>query len=398
MELLLVLTMVGGLMIFIWGWGASTPKNYPLAGSGFLLMMGVFCAMSQYAALGILCQMCGICLLIYSLKTTLEKNKKVKQDKLLEIGGTPLDRFFVECVLSSCDDFSLEKNVARAQLLANKYKLSYPNGIQALYRDARTAHEAVSGKVHSDDLESLREKEREVYADLNRYANYVGKEKKVAMLTDRMKELRAKAKSLDDGAEMLIRSTTQKEQSWSVWGGIADGLAGPAAGVATALDIQNQNAQIRARNEANRQAAMPAFMAVTNSASRNRANADAIEKEIALLQEKLMTQPPRGEVLSMLNVIDPTVEVSKTGAFRVTATVEAKQPLYLYGDVPAVADGTILAQVYEDGVKIGSANMVLPVNGVSQKASIAGICLSGAHPGKKHTVEFTEKNLWLLEK
>lgn len=43
------------------------------------------------------------------------------------IEATMLDRFFVECVLSEADDFSKPKNKQRAQLLADKYNLKYPN-------------------------------------------------------------------------------------------------------------------------------------------------------------------------------------------------------------------------------------------------------------------------------
>ena len=212
-----------------------------------------------------------------------------------------------------------------------------------------------------------------------------------------MKELRDEAKSKDRYADMLMRSVTEQEQDWSIWGGIADGLAGPAAGVSMAIDIQQQNAQIRARNEANSRAAMPYYMTITGSASQNRANADAIEKELSLLQEKLVEDAGSEEVLKLLEISNSVVEVSKTGAFRVSATVEPKKPLYIYGDVPATADGTIVAHVFEEGIDIGRVNMVLPVNGASSKTGVMGIALSGADPTKKQRVVFTADNLWLQE-
>lgn len=398
MGLFGMILLLTSMFLCIIGW-VSRPKNFYLVGGGFLICIGLtFVYGSQYdTGSGYFLTIAGIGLSGYGLKLALSKGKKMKQDKLLSIGGTKLDQFFVECVLADCTDFSKEKNVARAKMFADKYKLSYPNGIEALYQSGLKAHEAVSGKQVSDSLDEQRKAEREAYNELNRYAHLVGKEKRKAMLTDRMKALRKAAKDLDEGADMLLRSVTQQEQNWGIWGGIADGLAGPVAGVSMAMDVQAQNAQIRAQNEANQRAAMPAVMHFSGSASKNRANADAIEKEIALLQEKLISQPARGEVLNMLNIIDPTVEVSETGAFRVTATVEVKKPLYLYDDVPALADGTIVAKVFEEGREIGVANMVLPVNGVTKKTGIIGMGLSGADPKKKHTVTFVERNLWLLE-
>lgn len=399
MEILIMILLFTG-MIPIWiGW-AAYPKNWHLISAGGLICVGFACVVSYDAstALGYMLIIPGYIWLIYQIVQGFQSGKIKHEAKLLEIGGTKLDRFFVECVLSECNDFTLPKNVARAKLLADKYKLSYPNGVEELYREGLRAHEAVSGKVKSDALEALKQKEREEYSRLNRYANHHGKEKRIAMLRDRMNELRKAAKASDEAASMVLRSVTEQERNWGIWGGIADGLAGPVAGVSMALDVQADNARIRAQNEANCRAAMPVIMNITGNASQNRRNADAIEKEISLMQEKLMGDASGNDVLGMLNITNPVVEVSESGAYRVSATVEPKKRLYIYGDVPAVADGTIIAHVFEEGREIGTANLVLPVNGTEMKTGILGIGLSGADPTKSHKVTFTASNLWLQER
>lgn len=395
---------IGSVIISI-GW-TSVPKKMDLLGSGALLILGgMFTALGEdpvsgvgMGALGFGCMAVGVVLTFLSAKKASAQKKEAITEELLEIGGTNLDMFFVECVLSSCNNFRLEKNVARAKLLADKYSLSYLDGIQALYEKGLKAHESISGKIISEKLADLREKEQEEYNQLIRYSSFYGKDKKIAMLTDRMNELRSKASSLDKGAKMLMRSTQQRERDWAIWGGIADGLAGPAAGIATAIDIQTQNAQIRAQNEVNMRATMPAYMSVTSNASQNRTNANAIEKEIQLMKEKLISDISSEEVFAMLRVISPTVEVSETGAFKVTATVETLKKLFIFDDVPAVADGTLVAHVFEDDKEIGTVTMVLPVNGVSGKTGLIGMALSGAHQDKKQTVTFTKGRLWLMEK
>lgn len=314
------------------------------------------------------------------------------------IGGTNLDRFFIECVLSECNDFTKDKNVARAKLLAEKYNLSYSDGIENLYKKGLKAHEAITGKIEEDKLSKVRAREKEEFDRLNKYSDLYGKDKKVAMLSDRMSELLAKAKSLDTSADMLMRSTQQKERDWAIWGGVANGIAGAGAGVATALDIQMQNAQIRAQNEQNMRAAMPAYMSVTGSAQQNRSNAEAIRKQIQIMQEKLISDMPADDVMKELEVSNAVVDISETGAFKVTATVTAKHKLFIYGDVDAVADGTLIAHVYDGDKEIGTAKMVLPVNGVSDKVGIVGACLSGAKQGKNYTVKFTPHKLWMIEK
>jgi hypothetical protein len=314
------------------------------------------------------------------------------------IGGTNLDRFFVECVLADCVDFSIDKNVEKAKLFAEKYGLTYQTGIENLYEEAFKEHERICGVLFQDERLTLRNAEAETYRSLVRYAEFYGKEKKHKILTDRITELREQANRLDKGAVMLLRSGQQKEIDWATWGGMANGIAGIGAGVSTAIDMQMQNMTIRAQNEANLRAAVPGFMAITNSSSQNRANANALEKELELLNEKLISDKPSEEVFTLLAFENITIDVSETGAFMVTATVYPRKPLFIYDDVPAIIDGTVLANVYDEDHKIGSAQMVFPVNGVSSKTGIQGMCLSGAEQGKTYKVLFADYKLWLMEK
>ena len=335
---------------------------------------------------------------IIRTQKTKAKEEEEKESLLLEIGGNKLDRFFVECVLASCNDFTMDKNIEKAKLLANKYSLSYPEGVQALYEQGLKAHEALSQQMLSDRLLALQKTEREEYYKLNRYSSLFGRDKRIAMLTDRMNELRKLSSDMQKNSDLLMRATIQKESDWAVWGGIADGLAGPGAGVATALDIQRKNSAIRRQNQANLQAAIPAYMSISNSISNNIANADRIEKEIQTVKEKLLSDVPASEVFEKLTITNPLVEVSESGAFRVSATVSVKEELHIFDDVPAIADGTIVAHVFEDEQEVGTANLVLPVNGVSDKTGLVGMGLSGAHQDKKQTLTFSAGRMWLMER
>lgn len=314
------------------------------------------------------------------------------------IGETNLDKFFVECVLSGCNVFTTEKNVARAKLLADKYKLLYPKGVEELYERGKKGHARVSQIIVDDKRAQKRAFERKEYARLNKYAEQYGKDKKIAMLTDRKNELLQNAYKLDQDASLMLKSTQQREKDWAFWGGIASGIAGDGAGVATALDMQAQNAQIRAQNEENMRAAIPAYMAISKSASENRSNAEVIQKQIDLMQEKLIADISADDVLQKLEVVNATIDVSETGAFRVTATIKAKENLRIYGDVNAVADGTLIAHVSDETGEIGTAKMVFPVDGLYDKIGVEGMGLTGAQIGKKYDVKFTAHNLWLMEK
>jgi len=312
-------------------------------------------------------------------------------------GGTNLDRFFIECVLSGCNDFSQEKNIEKAKIFAEKYNLQYNSGIIELYERALEAHEKIGGRILSESLDQKREKEYGEYTRLTKYAEYYGTRKKVAMLTEQKDELNSRASKMKQNADFLLRSTQTRERDWASWGGIASGLAGPGAGVATAMDIQAKNAQIRAQNEANMKAAMPAYMNVLGYVSDSKKYIDLLEKEITLTKEKLVSNQPDNLVMKLLNVYNSTVEVSETGAFKITATVELKEKQFIFGDVPAIVDGTILAHLYDGPKEIGTAKLVLPVDGVRDKVGVVGVGLSGAQSGKKYTIIFTPYKLWLME-
>ena len=311
-------------------------------------------------------------------------------------GGNNLDRFFVECVLSDCNDFTKEKNVQRAKILANTYNLEYEK-IEDLYAKALENHEIITKKLLDKKLGAKRKEENEEYIRLNKYSNLYGKNKRRQMLLDRKNELVEDAKTTQRLADLYMRSTQQEESDWASWAGAANALGGAGAAVATAREIQEQNAQIRIQNEANRKAAMPDYLKRTNDANKMWKMAKQIQKELDLLPEKLISDMSTQDVMKYLEPYNATVEVSETGAFRVTASVKTKQKLFIYDDVPAVADGTLIAHVYEKNKEIGKAIMVLPVNGVKNVVGIIGMGIDGAEVGKKYDVKFTADKLWLIE-
>ena len=333
-----------------------------------------------------------------SFKKTAVAHKKTVQKRAETIGATMLDRFFVECVLAEANDFTKPKNKQRAQLLADKYHLSYPNGIEKLYQEGLNAHKIVTQRLVTDDLDEKRAEEQKEFARLTKYANLSGKDKRIAMLSDRAKELRDKAKSQEQYASMLMRSGQQKERDWATWGGIADGIAGFGAGVSTAIDIQMQNMQIRAENEKRRQAALPGYMFMTDSAQGNRDNANAIMKEIEDFKLKLISDDTTSDLFREISFSNTDVIVSETGAAMVCTLASLNSSFRIFDDVKAIVDGTIVANIYDGNKLCGTADLVLPVYGLGENIPLTGICLRGFESGKEYSVKFSAANLCAIEK
>ena len=72
---------------------------------------------------------------------------------------------------------------------------------------------------------------------------------------------------------------------------------------------------------------------------------------------------------------------------------------YIFGDVKATIDGTIQGEIYDGNEKIGTANLVLPLDGIpnANMVAIKGICLFCGQPGNHYSVKFNAENLWAME-
>lgn len=398
-----------GCFMLVGGWQSGVKGK--LMGQGAILIVAGACigiggnpardmpnGSPGMVALGFMGIAAVILMLVFDHKKNSAAKKEVAQKQAEVIGATMLDRFFVECVLAEADDFSKPKNKQKAQLLADKYNLKYPNGIEELYQQGLNGHKVVSQRFVLNRLEEKRAEERKEFERLNKYSDLTGKAKRIAMLSDRAAELRKEAKSQDQYADMLMRSGQQKERDWATWGGIADGIAGFGAGVSTAVDIQMQNMQIRAENEKRRQAALPGYMFMANSAQGNRRNADEIMKEIESFKLKLVSDVPATELMKKISFSNTDVLVSETGAAMVCTSASLDSKFRIFDDVPAVVDGTIIAKIYDGDQLCGTAQLVLPMYGLGQNIPLNGICIDCCKPGKSYTAKFTAKNLWAMEK
>ena len=314
-----------------------------------------------------------------------------------EIGGSPLDRFYVECVLAGYSDFTQEICVERAKTIAAKYRLNYSEGIEELYKKDEEAHKEITRVIKNNRIAELKRAEAEEAEKLNKYASLQGKGKRVKMLKDQADQLLEAANDADKYAYFVMRSTQEAERDWASWGGAAYAVGGVALAAGTIIDIEAQNAQIRERNAANRQAALPEYMKVTTDAAQMRKNAAAIQKEIEKTQERLYLDQGVGDLMEAIEITDTTLDISETGAFRITATVQPKKPVQILDKLPAYVDGTLIAHVMDNNTEIGKAYMVLPVDGASKKTGIVGMGLSGAEKGKSYTVKYTPYHLWIVE-
>lgn len=401
-------TLIAGLLLFIIGRQSGVKGKFLAPSLLFMVAgscIGIFGNPSrdmpngspEMVIFGFLGIAAGIIMILLNNKRNAVVRKEARQKWEQSIGATMQDRFFVECVLAECNDFSKTKNIKRAELLADKYGLKYPNGIQSLYAQACEAHKAVGQRFELNRLEEKRTQERIDFERLNRYSDLTGKNKRITMLSVLEAELRNEAKNQQDYARIILNMGQQKERDWAIWGGLAEGIAGVGAGVSTAIDIQMQNFEIRAENERRRQEALPAYMLITESAQQNKKNADSIRKEIEQTKLKLVSDEHAVELMKKISFTHTDVLVSETGAAMVCTCASLDPKFRIFDDVRAVVDGTIIAKIYDGDQICGTAQMVIPMYGLGQNVPLNGICIDCCKPGKTYTAKFVAKNIWAME-
>lgn len=267
--------------------------------------------------------------------------------------------------------------------------------LESIKREKQEKSDAAHQAVVNDE----KQKERELHAKLTKYAGYIGKDKRIAMLEARRTEYLQEAAKFGKLSKYGASLGNQKEIDWAVRGGIASGLAGGAAGVAAAMDAQAKNAQIRANNAATRQAMAPVVTGFWNKQRENERAAEQMGKYIEQTKTKIINKTPKEEVLKKMGFTDAKVTVSSTGAISIKVKASAQKPVLILDAVEGTIDGTVLANFYEGSRLAGTAELVLPLWGVGKSGEeLEGICLKGGKKGTAYRVEYTAKHLWEMEK
>lgn len=100
--------------------------------------------------------------------------------------------------------------------------------------------------------------------------------------------------------------------------------------------------------------------------------------------------------MEALTVDIPQIAFTKGNSMLIRTKVAANKTFTIAGSVPAVIDGSFMAEVYEGDRKIGEAYLNLPLAGAKGTATLRGHCLEGK-PGGVYTVVIIPVALWLIE-
>ena len=189
----------------------------------------------------------------------------------------------------------------------------------------------------------------------------------------------------------------EKEKDWAILGGVADGIAGPGAGFATAVDTMIDNERIKAENAARRENAAKQNMYYQKLAFEAELNSPTVKSRewFEKNYDVVLSWKP-STLFSMIQLEKPNVTVDETtGAVCVDV-------LWSQNNTSICIDGSLRAKVYDNNGKCrGCAYLNLPKVGTyHRKGKLSGICMRPEGLKKlksdKYTVVVEPMNLWEL--
>lgn len=185
----------------------------------------------------------------------------------------------------------------------------------------------------------------------------------------------------------------EKEKDWATLGGIADGIAGPVAGIATAVSVMQENERIRQDNAARAEWGKQKKAEMFNLANSYENESSKIRRiSMKDIKEKYRAdfwQSP-ADFLTMLELETVKIEpYTYCDSVIIETKWRCKEKICI--------DGSIRAKLYDtNGLYVGCAYLILPSNGTSStEGIIRSVC---AKPLSQNIakVEYEAISLWEL--
>ncbi len=318
-----------------------------------------------------------------------------------------------ECLYKKCREKDIDINSAagKARLLLVAKELEINGSEQELtelYLKGKEIIKACEKEQKQKDLEekvtALKKEEKELQKASETFKDLHGQEKRLTMVNVMLKDLRKKLTVLEEKRTTAINFPDklyyQKESDWSILGGIASGIAGPAAGISVAVNTQLKNAAIRAQNEEVRQMATQAVGHILYDIAGEQISVEKKIQSMTKIAEatklKLVEEHDKKQLLEKLSPTVISIEKTLSGSYQFQVKTSAAK-FKIFDSVDAVVDGTFKATLKANGKKIGTAYFTLPYNGSENTCTLYALCTDVVSSEEDCEVIFEPYNLFAIE-
>ncbi len=313
----------------------------------------------------------------------------------------PFNYFYEQCIdvgiTSIHSEFSKQKvkDILISQLNARK--------VPAIFHEIYTTDDKLvefmeSGKALYDDLVRAKalqlneEKNKpkkgtlkagEVsYIELsNRLKTLTGIDKRICMLDDSIAKLSKKIQAYREGQEAMalvgaiLSSSVKQEKTmdWSFLGGLANGLAGPGAGMTVAASIIEENAVIEKRNATARKVAEKTINGFYKDAASMTSSIVDLENEKKLMEHYLkeagfksvLEQYSTNDIYKKLDIDVEVLDYKDNTGLYVSVRIINQFDNDEFDRKKYVIDGTLKGEIYCNNMLLDTICIPLPLFGVS---------------------------------
>ena len=307
-------------------------------------------------------------------------------------------QFYRDCVAAGITNADTPSGKARLELYARKV------GISGTAEQLAAAYEAGKRGLTADKdaaaYSKTQQEEQAKQVENTQFIETRGIQKRVEICRYNIQRLDNLIKDLNKHLNQVGRgmdSLKGKETDWAVAGGVASGIAGPAAGLATALNVQEKNRAIRENNNMIAGLTNAMIGPIFNQLSNARSEKERWEQRLDQTSMTLMEEQPAENLMKALTIDIISESTSVTGAVTVKLQGRQNKSVTIYGDVDAVVDGYIRVLVKADGRTVAQGNYVLPFEGAANfRADV--ICIGKSPVPTNHIIQIEPGCLWAVEK
>lgn len=248
--------------------------------------------------------------------------------------------------------------------------------LESYAKEKDAATQRLNYAKRAAELAKLRQKDRDIAQKELEAADIHGIEK---YLTE-VKSMLEKHDSFDSLEEMSRQTFIADSRASAnthdpyAWGGMVDGLLGPGAGLATALQTMEENAVEEERAAYRREHALDGHVETLSAIRKIRGNItprSVLEQTVRKMETHIVDEDHASDYMDKLAFTEVDYEVSAGGSLNVKLRVTGPDTIQLLGK-PALIDGSVTVTAYVGGAQVATGHLSAPGTGVTD--------LSGSEP------------------
>lgn len=293
-------------------------------------------------------------------------------------------------------------------IVSNNFTISKEKIVKSYYKGKEYAEE-LNYKKNVDRITAEKQKEKEEYDAIYQNTKIVGKDK----------YLKRKYKELEDNIKMVntcdsginrcgqLTQTKAKTSDWAILGGMANGIAGPAAGLATAYDIQKKNEEAKRNAEEIRSQAFDNQVFLREQKFNYEHKVYVLKNYIEEVNNRLYDESDPKEKMGLIHAMVQNYKILDTKNMRICLKFDCEKEIHILNS-EALIDGSIQINILKNREIVGTTYYCAPgfdkdvvartVTGFGAVAESETIALGSFEEGIGYEFEIKPYKLWCIER